>query len=36
MSYWARDYFLLEPMPEPPRKADLAKDVPFFAGPEAR
>ncbi|GEM_PF-4447020 len=36
MSYWARDYFLVEPMPEPPRKADLATDVPFFARPYGR
>ena len=32
MSYWARDYFLVEPMPEPPPAAALAKDEPFFGG----
>ncbi|MCR9096819.1 MAG: dimethylsulfonioproprionate lyase family protein [bacterium] len=30
MSYWARDYFLVEPMPEPPAEATLPKDVSFF------
>jgi len=30
LGYWARDYFLVEPMPEPPPGATLPKDVPFF------
>ena len=30
MSYWARDYFLVEPMPEPPARATLPRDVSFF------
>lgn len=30
MSYWARDYFLVEPMPEPPEEATLPKDAAFF------
>jgi len=30
LGYWARDYFLVEPMPEPPAGATLPKDVPFF------
>ena len=30
MSYWARDYFLVEPMPEPPPHAALPSDVQFF------
>lgn len=30
MSYWERDHFLVEPMPEPPAGATLPKDVPFF------
>lgn len=29
-SYWARDYFLVEPMPEPPAGASLPKDAAFF------
>ncbi|MEP4485989.1 MAG: dimethylsulfonioproprionate lyase family protein [Halioglobus sp.] len=31
MSYWARDYFLVEPVPEPPEKATLARDIKFFS-----
>lgn len=30
MRYWARDFFLVEPTPEPPPSAALPKDVPFF------
>ena len=31
LSYWARDYFLVEPMPEPPASAELPRDAAFFA-----
>lgn len=30
LDYWARDYFLVEPMPRPPADAELARDVSFF------
>lgn len=30
LDYWGRDYFLVEPMPEPPPEAELARDVLFF------
>ncbi len=30
LSYWGRDYFLVEEMPEPPPSAELPKDIPFF------
>ena len=33
LGYWARDYFLVEPVKDPPREASLPKDVLFF--PEA-
>lgn len=32
LSYWVRDEFLVEPMPEPPPGASLAPDVRFFEG----
>jgi hypothetical protein len=32
LGYWARDYFLVEPVEEPPPNASLPKDVKFFPG----
>ena len=30
LEYWGRDYYLVEPMPEPPAAAALSRDVRFF------